>query len=333
MIRRSFVLGAAAMSLALAGCSSNDPDPDPTPTPSPTSSPTPTPVSYPSFPLTAAAEFGTINAFISYTGDLAVGPVTLGAAGTESGSSRFRLAALADPTAASTTTPTVVHENPSEETRFVAADLIVPPATGVTEYVFSQNGTTAGQNSRAEFLNNTVKDKVTTDAQLQLLRTSYTGWIRSDSTTGGHRITYGVWGYPTVLSDMPTTGTATYTARIAGRTVGVVAAGTGTTARLGGTVTITINYATGAVSFTANVTTVAAGGAETPYGTFTGTGAIAPGATQFSASFGLSSPIPGTLAGTVFGPQGAEIGISFAGAGTVGAVDTRIAGVIVGKKN
>ena len=132
---------------------------------------------------------------------------------------------------------------------------------------------------------------------------------------------------------MPTTGTATYTARIAGRAVGVIAAGTGAVSRLGGTVTVTINYATGGATFTANVTTVAAGGAETPYGTYSGSAAIATGATQFSGSFGLTSPIPGTLSGTVFGPAGAEIGISFAGAGTIGAVDTRIAGVIVGKKN
>ncbi|MES2445374.1 MAG: hypothetical protein V4574_21315 [Pseudomonadota bacterium] len=113
----------------------------------------------------------------------------------------------------------------------------------------------------------------------------------------------------------------------------MIAAGTGTVQRLGGTVTVTINFATGGVTFTANVTTVGAGGAETPYGTYSASGAIASGATQFSGSFGLTSPIPGTVSGTLFGPAGAEIGIAFAGAGTIGATDTRLVGVAVGKKN
>jgi hypothetical protein len=341
MIRRSFVLSAAAMSLTLAGCGSNSPTPSPTPTPSPspTATASPTPVSYSTFPLTAATEFGTINAFLSYTGDPAVGPVVLGVSGTESGSTRFRLAALPDPTVLTVAAPQVVREN-TEEGRYIApAELIVPPATGVTEYVFNNTlvtkatvaTTVAG--SRAEFLNNTVAGKVTSDPALALLRVSYAGWIRDDSAAGNHRITYGVWGYPTVATDMPTTGTVTYSARIAGRTVGVVAAGTGSVQRLGGTVTVTINFATGAASVTANVTTVGAGGAESPYGTFSGTGAIASGATQFTGAFGPTSPIPGTFTGALFGPQGAEIGISFAASGNVGATDTRLVGVVVGKKN
>jgi hypothetical protein len=180
-------------------------------------------------------------------------------------------------------------------------------------------------------LNNTVTGKVSTVTPV-LTEVSYAGWIRDTSATGSHRITYGVFGYPTITSDFPTTGTATYTARVAGRAVGVGAGGTGTIVKLGGTVTVTVNFATGAVSYTANVTQIV-GGVETAYGTYSGSGAVPAGSSQFSGSFGAGSPIPGTFTGTLFGSQGAELGISFAGAGTTGGVDTRIAGVIVGKKN
>jgi hypothetical protein len=339
MIRRSFVLGAAAMSFTLAGCGGGSPSPSPTPTPTTTPTPTPTPISYGSFPLTGPTEFGTIDAFLSYTGDPAVGAVTLGAAGTEAGgSTRFRVAVLADPTTASTATggtPVVIHEN-AEEVRFDKAQLIVPPATTVDEYIFDgAGGAAAGQVTRGEFLNNTTTAKVTATAALALTRESYTGWIRADSTAGNHRVTYGVWGFPTVASDLPTTGTATYTTRIAGRTVGVVAGAPGTTTvqRLGGTVTVTVNFATGMVTFTANVTTVATGGVETPYGTFSGSGAIAAGATQFVGSLGAGSPVSGTIAGSFFGPAGAEIGVTFAGEGTVAGANSRMVGVLVGKKN
>jgi hypothetical protein len=338
MIRRSFVLGAASVSLALAACSGGGSDPSPSPTPSPTSSPSPTPTAsptYTAFPLAAAQEFGTINAFTSFTGELATGPVVLGPAGTEIGSTRFRLAILADPTAASTAVPQVVREN-TEETRFVAADLTVPPATAVNEYVFATTPTAAGAFSTAVFLNNTVATKVTADAGLALTRVSYAGWTRADApaapTPRTTRITYGVWGYPTISTDFPTSGTVTYSARIGGRAVQVTGA-TGAITNLGGTVTITVNFATGLVTVTANVTTIGAGGVETPYGSFSGNGAMASGATQFTGSFGPTSPIPGTFAGSFFGSQAEQIGITVSGSGTVGAADTRLVAAVVGKKN
>ena len=337
MIRRSTVFKGAALSLAisLAACSGGTPDPTPTPTPTPTVTPSPTPVSYATFPLTAATEFGTINSYASYTGDPLVGGLVLGVAGLEGPSTRFRLAVLADPTAATTTNSEVLREN-TEETRFIAADLTAgtPPATTVTEYAFTQNGTTAGQTFRGEFLNNTVATKVTTDTGLALLRTSYAAYLRADSTTGAHRITYGVWGYPTVASDMPapTTAvpvvTATYTLRIAGRRVtpaGVV--------KLSGTVNVNVNFGTGAVTMVATVNTLDALGVATFYGTYNGTGSIAVGATTFTGNFDASSPLPGNFTGAFFGPQAAELGISFAASGTVAATDTRLVGVIVGKKN
>lgn len=333
MIRRSFVMGAAALSMALSGCGGSDsPSPTPSPSPSPSPSPTPTPISYGSFPVTAALEVASLTAYTSYTGDLAAGPAVLGAAGTEGLSDRVRMTLLADPAAATTAVPFVVREN-TEETRFVGTELTTPPATGVIEYVFRNvTAATPGKYSQIELQNNTIKDKITTDAGLALSRVSYANWIRGDSTTGQTRITTSVFGYYTLPGDVPTTGTATYSARIGGKIVRVGAGGTGTLAPLRGTVTITVNFATGQVTTTLNATVVV-GGVETPYGTFSGTGAIPVGGQSFSGSFGPTSPIPGTFQGRFYGSQGEQIGITFAGLGTVGADDTRVVGAIVGKKN
>ena len=331
MIRRSFAMGAAAAALSLSACGGgSSPSPTPTPTPTTTPTPTPTPVAYSSFPLTTATEFATLDAFTSFSGDLAAGPVTLGAAGTEIGSTRFRLAVLPDPTTATTGAPQVVREN-TEETRFVGTNIVTAPATTVTEYSFTQTGTTAGQTSTALFLNNTVTGKVTTDTTLNLLRTSYAGWLRTDATNGANRYTFGVWGYPTIASDLPTTGTATYTAKISGRGVAAAATGGATLSTLTGNVTITVNFATGLVTYSATVNSTV-GAVTAVFGTVSGTGAYGTGATQFTGSFGPTSPLAGTVAGTFFGPQAAEIGITFAGSGVIAGKDTRIVGVIVGKK-
>jgi len=125
MIRRHMIMSAAAATLALASCSGSD-DPDPTPTPSPTATPTPTPTAsptYTAFPLAAAAEFGTINASISYTGDPA-GAVTLGAAATDATANRVRLA-----TSNVIATATYVINEAGEESRFVNANVTVAPNT------------------------------------------------------------------------------------------------------------------------------------------------------------------------------------------------------------
>ncbi|WP_294056745.1 hypothetical protein [Sphingomonas sp.] len=353
------MLSAAVIpvALVLSSCGGGSDSATPTPTPTPTATPTPTPVSYSAFPLTGATEFGTLNAFTSFTGDPAstTTPITLGAAGTEAGGTRFRVAVLPDPATASTATggsPVVVREN-LEEDRFnaVAAtgtvnELTVAPATTVDEYVFNNTALTKNTStdttttpvlfSTAEFLNNTVTGKVTATTALALTETSYTGWYRGDSATGQKRITYGAWGYPTVASDMLTTGTATYTARVVGRAVRRGATG-GLVNKLGGTVTVSVDWSTGLVTTTVNMTLIETGGAVTPIGTFTGSGAIAVGATQFTGSFGPSSPIPGTFSGAFFGSHGAEIGISFATSGSVTlggtTYDTRAVGLVIGKKN
>jgi len=329
MIRRHMIMSAAAATLALASCSGSD-DPDPTPTPSPTATPTPTPTAsptYASFPLAAPLEFSTINAATSYTGDPA-GAVTLGAASTEPMSSRVRLA-----TSNLIATATYVIRENTEESRFVNANVTVAPATTVPEFVFRTTDTaTAGKFAQLEFLNNTIPDKVTSNTALQLTTLSYANWWRGDSTTGAKRIATTVFGYQTALTDVPTTGTQAYTSSVVGKLVSVNG-GVTTVARVGGTVTVSVNFSTSVVDVTLTLNqTPEGGGTTTAYGTFTAQGAIPVGQNQFSGSFAGNATLSGTIQGGFFGSQGKEIGIAFAANGTVGGGNQRLVGVVVGKK-
>jgi hypothetical protein len=330
MIRRHMIMSAGAATLALASCSGSK-SPSPSPTPTPTATPTPTPTAsptYAAFPLAAAAEFSTINAATSYTGDPATGAVTLGVASTEMLSSRVSLA-----TSNAISSATYVIRENTEESRFTNANVTVQPAPSVNEFVFRTDSTaTAGQFSQLEFLNNTIPSQVTSNANLALTNVSYANWWRGDSTTGAKRITTGVFGYATVARDMPTSGTQAYTSSVSGRLVSV----SGTTSsvlKVSGTVTVSVNFSTGLVDMTLNLTTLTPGtGAAVAYGTFRAQGAIPVGQGQFTGSFTQGSPLSGTLTGGFFGSQAKEIGITFAGSGTVGGADQRLVGNIVGKK-
>lgn len=329
MIRRHMIMSAAVATIALSSCSGGDDDASPTPTP--TVTPTPTPTASPTYtalPLPAATQFYTINAATSFTGDPAAGAVTLGATATEMLSSRVSIAT--SPTIASATY--VINEN-SEESRFVVANATVQPAPAVEEFVFRTTDTaTAGKFSQLEFLNNSISTAtLTSNTALQYTTVSYANWYRADSTAGAHRITSGVFGYNTVTTDMPKTGTVAYSSTVQGRIVNVTGATTAVL-RVSGTVTTSVNFATGLVDVTLNLTTIpAAGGAPVAFGTFTAQGGIPAGQNQFTGAF-TSGGLTGTLTGGFFGSQAKEIGISFAANGTVGGGAQRIVGTVLGKK-
>lgn len=323
MIRRHIIISVAAAGALLAACGGKK---DSNPTPTPTASPTPTPTAsptYSAFPLGAAAEFATINASTSFTGDPATTAVTLGVAGTEGFSSRVRLA-----TSNVVATGTYVFRENTEETRFESATPLTPSAIGNTEFVFRKEDTaTPGKFSQIEFLNNVIPGTVSNDPVFgSLTRVSYGNWYRGDSTVGAKRLTYAVFGYPTVASDMPTSGTAEYGTRVTGRLVSVTSGPNAATSILNvsGSVSTTINFSTGLVDLFLYLDTI---------GTITAQGAIPAGTSQFSGSFTTGSPLSGTITGGFFGSQGLEIGIVFAGSGTVGGANKRLVGEIVGKKN
>lgn len=329
MIRRHMIMSAAAATFALASCSGGDNDPTPTPTPTSTVTPTPTPTASPTyvtFPLTTATEFNTINSSTNYTGDPTAGAVTLGVSSTETLSTRVRLA-----TAPAIATGTFVAVEATQESRFTTTNATVQPTPAVEEYVFRTDDTaTAGKFAQLEFLNNTIASQVTSNTDLALTNVSYATWWRGDSTADKKTITSTVWGYQTVLSDMPTTGTQAYTSAIRGRLVSV-SGSTTSVLRVVGTVTTSVNFGTGQVDITLSLSTIpAAGGAAVPYTTATAQGAIPVGQNQFNGSF--TSGLTGTIAGGFFGSQGKELGIAIGANGTVGGGNQRLVGVILGRK-
>lgn len=335
MIRRSILIASTAVALTVAGCGGNN---NPTPTPSP-SSPTPSPSAsatptYSSLPLTAAAEVFTVTAATSFTGDPAAGPVTLSTANTASFSNRVRFA-LQNVITGTMTTEVVAREN-ADESRFTGTNVtILPSVAGAQEYAFRKSVTpaVAGEYAELELYNNTIENPAsgTTPKEAYLntyKRVSYAAWTRSASTTGVKKLTYGLFGYPTIPSDMPNTGTSTYTVNVVGRAVVSPAAGASSVDKLTGTATLSVNYATGLVTLTLNLNRGA-----TAYGTFTGTGAIASGENQFTGSFGAGSTAGGTFQGLAYGSKGAEMGISFAITQDGAASSSRAVGVVLAKKN
>lgn len=333
MIRRIVILGTAAAAAALASCGGGSSSPTPTPTASGSATPTPTPTAtYTAFPLAAAANFNTLDATTNYTGDDTAGAVTLGLTTTETIGARVNLAATAD-----LTNGIFVIDEGSEESRFTGTNVTVTAAPTVNEFVYrmvsTATGALPGNFSQLEVLNNiTAANLETTDSLLSKLSVlSYANWWRGDSTTGQKRLTYSIWGYQTATFDMPLTGTATYNARIVGRAVGVANNAT-TINRVGGTATVTVNFATGLVTTTLNMTTVPTSGAETPYVTLNAQGALPISGNQFTGSFASGSPATGTIAGSFYGSQGVNIGIVFGALGTINGADTRIVGELVGLK-
>lgn len=327
MIRRHLIMSAALATIVLASCSKDDDEVSPTPTP--TTSPTPTPTAsptYSAFPLAQALEFVTISAATSYTGDPA-GAVTLGAANTDVRSDRVRLA-----TSNAITTATYVIRENAEEARFVNANVTTAPAPSATEFVFRTTDTaTLGKFSQLEFLNNTIPSQVTSDTGLNLTTLSYANWWRGDSATGAKRLTYTLFGYPTVLTDMPTTGTQAYASRVTGRLVSV-SGGATIVQRVTGTVTTSVNFATGLVNLTLDLSRIQNDSSQVAIGTFNAQGSIAAGNNQFTGAFTQGSPLSGTISGGFYGSAGKEIGITFAGFGTNGGAEQRLVGVVVGKK-
>jgi hypothetical protein len=146
-------------------------------------------------------------------------------------------------------------------------------------------------------------------------------WGTNLTTTPTYRI--GIGGIPTLVSDVPKTGSANYTVGIGGNANN---AGTNYTLSPNSTATFAANFGAGTVATTINLSGVA-GSSTTPvsFGAFSGTGAISSTTPGFSGTFSgtafNSSAISGVFSGAFFGPQAIEMGYAYAlSAGTFNAV-------------
>lgn len=138
------------------------------------------------------------------------------------------------------------------------------------------------------------------------------GWVQSTASGSTHRLAVG--GSPTLASDMPKTGSATYT--VPG--VGGSASANGASYSLNGssTATFSANFGAGTVATTLDLAgTPQGGGAVSSFGSFTGTGTIAASSPGFSGTL-TGTPANGVFAGAFFGPQAAEMALSYYLSGT-----------------
>lgn len=157
--------------------------------------------------------------------------------------------------------------------------------------------------------------------------TMFGEWIHINAS--GLSVWLATGGVPTLASDMPKTGTATYSVAVNGG------------AQLGGqdysvqptnsSGTFSANFGAGTVatSLTLGGTpTVAGVGTATTFGTFNGTGTITTGGPGFTGTFSVGSN-PSVFTGNFNGPQAAEVGYSWA----INTGNFSASGITVGKKN
>ena len=130
----------------------------------------------------------------------------------------------------------------------------------------------------------------------------------------GHAFVFGV---QTQASDVPTTGTATYTG-VAGGTA--ILAGSPSGASLAGsTATLTANFGAGSISTVLALIMTPGGGTPTALDTLTGIGSLGAVKPGFSGTLTGSGSVTGNFAGAFFGPQAAEFGYDFLVGGTTAA--------------
>lgn len=150
----------------------------------------------------------------------------------------------------------------------------------------------------------TTRDSLTLTAAVTLSYTLVGSWIRTDMTTNQSTVRLAVGGVPTVASDMPRTGTATYAVQVGG-----AAAQSGTSYSLSGTssATFSADFAANSVSTALTLGAMQAG-APISFGTFNGTGAISSTGPGFTGTLNGSNGVTGVFAGAFFGPKAAEVG-------------------------
>ncbi len=159
---------------------------------------------------------------------------------------------------------------------------------------------------------------------------SYTrigAWV-SSADPAGARTYFSVGGMPTIASDMPRTGTATFGATVVGGIAFVKNPAVTTTAPLGAEhdlqksmANFTADFGAGKVSSQLVLEGTLLGAPPTfPtlfIGNFVGGGTIGSGANSFTGTYtGLGNSMTGNFLGAFFGPQAAEYGLEFSLSGT-----------------
>ncbi len=147
---------------------------------------------------------------------------------------------------------------------------------------------------------------------------------------GVQSLYFAVSGVPTIVSDMPKSGSATYQTSLGG-TAFAPGRSTPLSLQANSTATFSANFGAGTVATTLNL--VGAGLNQPPvnFGSYSGTGTITSGGPGFSGTLtsvaGNQISATGEFSGAFFGPQATEMGYAWYLAGGIGAQ-----GIITGMK-
>lgn len=160
----------------------------------------------------------------------------------------------------------------------------------------------------------TTRDQLTLIAPGGSVPLSYTvfgtwGTINTGNNNGTYRIAVG--GSPTVASDMPKTGTATYAIQVGGSAVNNGVAHTLSGYSSG---SFSANFGSGTVTTAltlAGPPSSQLGGLVTNFGTFNGTGTIASGGPGYTGTMTGANAVSGLFSGAFFGPQALETSFGY----------------------
>jgi hypothetical protein len=144
-------------------------------------------------------------------------------------------------------------------------------------------------------------------APIDLTYLSFGSWSHDDSTSGVSRDTYFLFGSPTVASDMPVSGTASYSTFVNANIVSIIP-GNGESL-LKGSATFTADFGKGTVD---TALTLPLENFGSPNSKYDGSGTIS--GSQFAGDFTTSDDPTfnnGKFAGGFFGPGAKEMGYTF----------------------
>lgn len=297
------LLAGAAMTLSGCGGGGSGVGSTPTPTPTPTPAPTPTPT----------ASYKTLDQL--------------------SGSQTFQSAGANEPVPADASAKTykfgagvtLSYDAPSD-----SYTLYTPDGYNVTMNVanIDQSKSNTSQTAYSKTSGPTVDNVLLVRPKVNGVALSYmllADWTHL--TSGGGRIDMAVGGIPTLTSDVPKTGTASYSVVVAGGAQDIVSSAFYS---LNGNSTGTLSFDFGAGTVTTSLTLSGVptkGGATVSFGTFNGAGTLDSGGPGFSGTF--SGTTVSGFSGALFGPQGVEAGYGW----ELRTTTLQAGGYLVGRKN
>lgn len=158
-------------------------------------------------------------------------------------------------------------------------------------------------------------------------------WQRQTTSSSGVAGTFDAFVYGVPTASVPRTGKGYYRSEVLGA---LTSSGEPTPLSFRGTGIVTAELATGGISGSANIQLFNADGSRKSNGDRDGvlslTGQVGASDSRISGSVALAAfgTYQGTLAGGLFGPEAAEIGLSYSGVNENGFV---MAGALVGRKD